>query len=155
MFLKPHPGSLHGEQVGVASLTMARLQAEIFSREAVPRVAPRAIDAQAMRRRYGPVADDCIAAMRVKTLDADRARALNARLEARWPALRHCLQAVALAPERLEQALAAAGAATRPEQLGIDPAFYREAVLCAREVRERYSMLDLAADAGLLEAFRG
>lgn len=153
MFLKPHPGSLHGEQVGVASLTMARLQAEILAHEGVPRVAPRAIDTQAMRRRYGPVADDCIAVMRAKTLDVDRARALNARLEARWPALRRRLQAVALAPQRLEQALAAAGAATRPEQLGIDPAFYGEAVLHAREIRERYSMLDLAADAGLLDRF--
>jgi glycerol-1-phosphate dehydrogenase [NAD(P)+] len=103
-----------------------------------------------MRRRYGPLADDCLAVMRAKALDADRVRA---RLEASWPELRRRLQDVALAPERLEQALAAAGAAARPEQLGIDPVFYRDAVLHAREIRERYSMLDLAADAGLLQGF--
>ena len=153
MLLRPHPGSLHGEQVGVASLTMARLQAALLASEEPPRVAPREIDAAAMRRRYGPLADDCLAAMRAKALDAGRERALNARLEERWPELRRRLQDVALPPERLEQALAAAGAAVRPEQLGIDPAFYRGAVLHAREIRERYAMLDLAADAGLLEAF--
>jgi glycerol-1-phosphate dehydrogenase [NAD(P)+] len=38
-------------------------------------------------------------------------------------------------------------------QLGLDVEFYREAVCHARETRERYSALDLAADAGLLEAF--
>jgi glycerol-1-phosphate dehydrogenase [NAD(P)+] len=153
MLLRPHPGSLHGEQVGVASLTTARLQAMLLGREEPPRVATREIDAAAMRCRYGPVADDCLAAMRAKALDAERARALNARLEERWPELRRRLTDVALPPARLEQALREAGAATRPEQLGIDPAFYREAALHAREIRERYAMLDLAADAGLLEAF--
>jgi glycerol-1-phosphate dehydrogenase [NAD(P)+] len=149
MFLRPHPGSLHGEQVGIATLTMARLQAEILAGEQ-PRLAPPAIDAGAMRRRYGPLADDCLAVMRAKALDADGVRA---RLEERWFELHHRLSAVARAPERLEQALDAAGAPRRPEQLGIDPAFYREAVLHAREIRERYSMLDLAADAGVLETF--
>ena len=57
-----------------------------------------------------------------------------------------------MAPERIERALREAGAATRPEDLGIAPDFYREAVLHAREIRERYGMLDLAADAGRLEA---
>ena len=52
-----------------------------------------------------------------------------------------------------EQALREAGAVTRAEDLGIDPAFYRGTVLHAHEGRERYAMLDLADDAGLLEAF--
>jgi glycerol-1-phosphate dehydrogenase [NAD(P)+] len=153
MLLRPHPGSLHGEQVGVASLTTARLQAALLARDEPPRVAPQAIDAPAMRRRYGALADDCLAVMRAKALDADRADALNARLEERWPELRRRLTDVALPPARLEQTLVAAGAAVRPKDLDIDPAFYREAVLHAREIRERYAMLDLAADAGLLEAF--
>jgi glycerol-1-phosphate dehydrogenase [NAD(P)+] len=153
MLLHPHPGSLHGEQVGVASLTMARLQAEVLSHEEPPCVVAQGIDEKAMRRRYGPLADDCLAVMRAKALDGERARALNARLEARWPELRRRRQAIAIAPESLERALREAGAATRPQDLGIPPAFYREAVLHAREVRERYGMLDLAADASLLAAF--
>jgi glycerol-1-phosphate dehydrogenase [NAD(P)+] len=39
------------------------------------------------------------------------------------------------------------------EALGLDGGFYREAVLHARELRDRFGMLDLAADSGLLEAF--
>jgi glycerol-1-phosphate dehydrogenase [NAD(P)+] len=150
MFLHPHPGSLHGEQVGVASLTMARLQAEILSHEEPPRVVPQALDEEAMRRRYGPLADDCLAVMRAKRLNGEGACTLNARPEARWPGLRRRLQAITAAPERIEQAMRAAGAAVRPQDLGIAPAFYREAVRHAREIRERYGMLDLAADAGLL-----
>jgi glycerol-1-phosphate dehydrogenase [NAD(P)+] len=153
MFLRPHPGSLHGEQVGVASRTMARLQAEILAREQPPTVAPQRIDADAMRQRYGRLAGECLAVMRKKALDADAAETFNARLAERWPAIRARLQAVALPPERIEQAMRSAGAATVPEDLGTDSAFYRAAVLHAREIRERYSMLDLAADAGLLKSF--
>jgi glycerol-1-phosphate dehydrogenase [NAD(P)+] len=153
MLLEPHPGSLHGEQVGVASLTTARLQAALLAGDEPPRVTPQAIAAPAMRRRYGALADDCLAVMRAKALDAERAHALNVRLEERWPVFRRRLLEIALPPARLEQALAAAGAAVRPKDLDIDPAFYREAVQHAREIRERYAMLDLAADAGLLEAF--
>jgi glycerol-1-phosphate dehydrogenase [NAD(P)+] len=151
MFLRPHPGSLHGEQVGAASRTVARLQAEFLARDEPPRVAPQPIDVAATRQRYGRLADECLAVMRNKALDAGRAQALNAKLEQSWPAIRARLQAIALPPERIEQAMCAAGAAMRPEDLGVDPAFYRDAVLHAREIRGRYSVLDLAADAGLLE----
>jgi glycerol-1-phosphate dehydrogenase [NAD(P)+] len=152
MLLHPHPGSLHGEQVGVASLTMARLQAQILSHQEPPSLVPHALDQKAIRRRYGPLAQDCLAVMRTKGLNTERARALNVRLQSHWPELRRRLQGIAVAPGRLERALRGAGAATRPEELGIPPSFYREAVLHAREIRERYGMLDLAADAGLLEA---
>ena len=151
MLLRPHPGSLHGEQVGAASRTLARLQAELLARDEPPRVAPQPIDVAATRQRYGRLADECLAVMRKKALDAGRAQALNAKLEQSWSAIRARLQAIALPPEQIEQAMRVAGAAKRPEDLGVDPAFYRDAVLHAREIRERYSVLDLAADAGLLE----
>jgi glycerol-1-phosphate dehydrogenase [NAD(P)+] len=49
-------------------------------------------------------------------------------------------------------ALAAAGGATTALELGLDPQLYREAVLHAREMRNRYSALDVLADSGELEA---
>jgi len=54
---------------------------------------------------------------------------------------------------RLEATLAAAGAATRPAELGIDPDVYRTAVGHAHEIRDRFTFLDLAALTGRLEAF--
>jgi glycerol-1-phosphate dehydrogenase [NAD(P)+] len=45
------------------------------------------------------------------------------------------------------------GGVTSARELGVDPAFYREAVRHAREMRNRYSMLDLADDAGLMDEF--
>jgi glycerol-1-phosphate dehydrogenase [NAD(P)+] len=53
--------------------------------------------------------------------------------------------------ERLEAAMAAAGAATSGLDLGLERGFYQGAVRHAREIRRRYSILDLAGDAGVLE----
>ena len=149
-----HPGSLHGQQVGVAALTMARLQQAILARDTPPRVHPTRIDEADMARRMGPeIAAQCLAKHRKKTLDATGAAAMNEKLAAVWPELRDELLAFAVPVDEMRALLAAAGGPTTPEALGLDPAFYREAVLHAREMRDRYSMLDLADDAGLLADF--
>ncbi len=54
-----------------------------------------------------------------------------------------------------ERTLRRLGAPARPEDLGWSPAFYRDAVLHAREIRNRYTFLDLAGDAGLLPSAAG
>ena len=94
-----------------------------------------------------------IAEFRAKALDEAGAAAMNAKLAAIWPELRRELKPFMLPPEQMRDALAAAGGPTTAAELGCDVGLYREAVLHAREMRNRYSMLDLAADAGLLEDF--
>ena len=53
----------------------------------------------------------------------------------------------------LEAALAAAGAPRRGADLGWSPAFERTALVRARQIRNRYTFLDLAEEAGRLGAF--
>jgi glycerol-1-phosphate dehydrogenase [NAD(P)+] len=149
-----HPGTLHGQQVGVASLTMARLQQHVLARETPPVVRPTRIDEADMARRMGPViAAQCLAEHRKKALDDAGAARMNATLAEIWPALREELSAFALPHQEMRRMLAEAGGATTALELGLDPRFYREAVRHAREMRNRYSMLDLADDAGLLDEF--
>ncbi len=52
------------------------------------------------------------------------------------------------------KALKDSGGPTTAKELGIDVDFYREAVIHAREIRKRYSALDVAADAGYLRGIR-
>jgi glycerol-1-phosphate dehydrogenase [NAD(P)+] len=52
----------------------------------------------------------------------------------------------------MEAALKAAVAPTRPADIHIPEAFYRQAVLQAREIRDRYTFLDLAAESGRLDS---
>ncbi len=148
-----HPGTRHGQQVGVASLTMARLQAALFAAPDPPVVKPTRIDEADMTRRFGADnADQCLAQWRKKALTAQTAAALNEKLRALWPELREECRAFMLPAGHMEAAMRAAGGPTTAAELRLDLEFYREAVVHAREMRDRYSALDLLGDADLLEA---
>jgi glycerol-1-phosphate dehydrogenase [NAD(P)+] len=149
---RPHPGSLHGEQVGVATLTVSRMQHALLQAERPPEVRSTRLDETAMRARYGrALGEQFIAQLKAKALDENAAARMNARLAEVWPALTAQLRAVMVPTVRLRDALEAAGAPTTGEDLGLSAAFYRDAVRHAREIRDRYSILDLAGDAGVLE----
>jgi glycerol-1-phosphate dehydrogenase [NAD(P)+] len=154
MMAEPHPGSLHGEQVGVATLTLSRLQHALLRATRPPEVRPTRLDRGTMRARYGAtLGDQLIAQFKAKALDEAAAAQVNARLAEVWPSMSAQLREVMLPTARLQDALAAAGAPTTGAELGLRSDFYREAVRHAREIRDRYSILDLAGDAGLLEDF--
>lgn len=56
-----------------------------------------------------------------------------------------------LPPAELRRRLHALGAASLPGEIGVGPARLRSDLLAARQIRRRYTMLDLAAEVGLLE----
>ena len=149
-----HPGTLHGQQVGVASLTMARLQQRMLAEPAPPVVRPTVIDAAGMAARMGDdVARECLAEFRRKAFDAEGASRFNTHLASIWPALRAELAPFIIPVADMERMLAEAGGPRTAEGLGLDRGFYQEAVLHCREMRNRFSFLDIAADAGQLAAF--
>lgn len=73
-----------------------------------------------------------------------------ADIVARWDAIVDVLKRVP-SPEKVRQGLAKVNAPTTLRELGIDPEMALETVLHARYMRERYTMLDLAAELGVLE----
>ena len=149
-----HPGTLHGQQVGVASLTMAALQERILAEAAAPVMQPTQLDEADMIRRMGPaIGAQCAEEYRKKALDADGAAALNAKLAEIWPSLREECLAIAVPVQTMRARLAAAGGATSAAELGLDRAFYREAIRHAHEMRNRFSFVDIACDAGWLDDF--
>jgi glycerol-1-phosphate dehydrogenase [NAD(P)+] len=97
--------------------------------------------------RFGAGAGDvCWQEVAPKLLDRARADELNDRLARAWPAIRARLAAVALGGDRLRAILAAAGAPIEPATLGWPPALFADALRHAREIRNRYTVLDVAAD---------
>jgi glycerol-1-phosphate dehydrogenase [NAD(P)+] len=149
-----HPASLHGEQVGVATLSISRLQNALLGAERPPVLRPTRIDEAAMLRRFGPdLGRQCLAEFSAKALDQAQAQHLNVKLGDDWPEITGQVRQAMLPTERLLQALAAAGAPTTAADLGLSPEFYRDALRHARGIRNRFTILDLAADAGLLEGF--
>ena len=135
--------ALHGEQVGVAALVMARLQSAVLARTA-PRLRPIGITHASVISHFGPERGAAVWED-VRTKQVDLA-AVNGRLATHWPAFRARLAAIVKPPEELAAVLTSAGAPTTPTQLGFSEALFAEAFTHAREPRDRYTFLDFAAD---------
>jgi glycerol-1-phosphate dehydrogenase [NAD(P)+] len=140
----PHH-AFHGEQIAVATVAMARLQDATLAGP-TPAVRPTAVTRDDVVRRFGVQGEACWREFEHKRLDAAAADALNARLAARWPAIRDRIAAVTRGATAITRALAAAGAPTEPADLGWSPALFADAFAHAREIRNRYTFLDLAGD---------
>jgi glycerol-1-phosphate dehydrogenase [NAD(P)+] len=153
MLAKPHPGTLHGQQVGIATWTMARLQSQMLAGKQPPKLQPLKVDEVSLQRRFGRLAPFCKEAIAKKPWDAAGTRKLNQRLERDWATISERLRSVMLPMMALEDLIEETDMPRLAIQLDIDPGVYREAVGHAHELRDRYSFLDLAAQAGILERF--
>jgi glycerol-1-phosphate dehydrogenase [NAD(P)+] len=141
----------HGEQVGVTTLSIARLQERMLERMPLLRV--DTADEAGLVARYGDELGRSVwPEFAAKRLDAARADELNARLAANWDDFCQRLAAIQLPSARIEKALRAAGAPVQAEEIGLTRDFYEDALLHGREIRDRYTVLDLAAGAGRLAA---
>ena len=129
-----HPGTLHGQQVGVASLTMARIQRHFLSSETPPVVGPTRIDADDMARRMGAeIAAQCLTEYQKKAFVPTSADAVNEKLAELWPTLRRECLDMMLPVEEMQRLLKSACGATSARELGLSVDFYREA--CAPRPR--------------------
>lgn len=145
-----HVEALHGEEIGVCALAMARLQQRILTHDTPPVIHPSTITRDDVFAHFGPIAGEaCWAELAPKLHDAAGAEALTARLASGWDAMRTRIAGVTHGAARMERVLAAAGAPATPEALGWAPSLLPDALAHAREIRNRYTFLDFAADSGL------
>ena len=149
-----HPGTTHGQQVGVASVAIARLHHELLSLDKPPLIRATHIDEAEFVARYGAdIGRMCYAEAKKKAFDRAGAEAFNRQLAALWPQLREELRPMLMDPADMKKTLAAAGGPTTATELGLDRKVWRDAMKFARDVRNRWSFLDLMDDAGLLDEF--
>ncbi|HEX2691767.1 MAG TPA: iron-containing alcohol dehydrogenase [Kofleriaceae bacterium] len=141
------PGTFHGEQTGVCALAMAELQDRILALDTPPVLQPTQVTRDDVVRHFGPERGESLwREFAAKQLDRSRADALNTRLAAGWDALRARIQAVTPGHVRMTEVLAAAGAPLVPADLGWPRPLFDDALRHAREIRNRYTFLDFAAD---------
>ena len=149
-----HPGSSHGEQVGVTTLTMSALQNRILGAESPPLVGPTAFPEDALRARYGDAKAETMAEQNAtKALDQAAADRINALWAEDWAGFVAPLREVMLPFSRLLEGMTKAVAPRTASELGLDPSFYRDMVRDARFTRDRFSILDVAGDSGQLDDF--
>jgi glycerol-1-phosphate dehydrogenase [NAD(P)+] len=87
-----------------------------------------------------------------KAIDATELRRQLTLLRTIWPELRESLRAQLIPFEKAAMMLDAAGAATRPEQIGISRERLGASYMQAHFIRRRVTVLDLAVRTGTLDA---
>jgi glycerol-1-phosphate dehydrogenase [NAD(P)+] len=141
---------LHGEQVAVATLTMARLQEAVLA-AGPPRLRASTITSAILKDRLGSdIGESCWREFEPKRLTDEGAASLSQRAADGWDAFSGELQRASIPAARLEAIMKRAGGPTTPADIGLAPDFYATAVRNARFLRDRYTFLDLADDSGHL-----
>lgn len=147
--------ALHGEQIAVTTLVMAKLQDQILARDSAPLLGASKVSAGSLRSHFGEeVGAACWKDIQPKLADSERADRLNDRLQAIWPRLKAEIAAARRQASEIDVALAKAESPRRYAQIGLPRRSFKDAILHAREIRNRYTFLDLAADSGLLDPER-
>lgn len=144
------PPILHGEQIGVTTLSTARLQHAMLTGPRPVVIADTESDAAIVHRFGREVAPSVLEEFGHKRLDQAKADELNDRLASDWDDLRTKVLDVMLPLETIEATLRIAGSPLTPADISIERGFYDQALLHAREIRNRFTVLDLAAASGRL-----
>jgi glycerol-1-phosphate dehydrogenase [NAD(P)+] len=151
---KQHPGTVHGQQVGVATLAIAKLQKLMLDNPRAPKIKATVINEDAFTTRYGrKLGPMLFEEATKKAFDKAGAAAFNDQIERIWPELREELSKFMIDPQDMKKVIASAGGPTTATELGLSISVWRNAMKYARDVRNRWSFLDLADDCGLLDEF--
>jgi len=154
------PPLSHGHKVAIVTLAMSAFYERFLARDltsldidaAVAAWAPwEEVEADIRARFQGALADHAVAETHVKYVDAAGLRERLGTFVGRWAGLRPRLEKQ-LAPARtLQQMLRDAGAPAAPEDIGLTAADVKATFPQAMYYRSRYTVLDLAREAGWFE----
>jgi len=152
--------ALHGEQTGVSTLISLRLYEKLTALDdgAVNRLcqektaseAPRDFEAR-MRELFRELAEAVLPYARTKFLDRQALLQRRRQIADQWMQIRAALAAIVIPAAQSRAYLQAAGAVWRIRDLGISTGEAAFAYRYARYIRNRYTVLDLSAELGMLE----
>jgi glycerol-1-phosphate dehydrogenase [NAD(P)+] len=139
----------HGACVAVACVAVLRLYDWLMDQD-LTQLDPAAIAAAApdMETKARMIA----AETQAKHVERAALQARLGRLQQVWPALRARLKAQLMPAEAMIRLLQAAGAPALPRDIGLTDDDLCRTIRGAVFIRSRYTLLDLLAEAGLLEA---
>jgi glycerol-1-phosphate dehydrogenase [NAD(P)+] len=154
-----HP--LHGYQVAIGTRLCTALWERLLALPATridvaalsQRWQPWAMRAQALRREHGPLFSVIEAEAQAQQLTHDQYRTELEHIARVWPRLKDTLAPMILPLARLKELHAQAQVPATAQAVGQTAATVRHALLHAADVRARYTVLDLARQLGVLEAW--
>jgi glycerol-1-phosphate dehydrogenase [NAD(P)+] len=154
----------HGHKVALGTLIATAIYERLIARgldgidpgEAARRLPSPAEREKAIRERFenSPAAPGAVAAAVGVSLSKLAPRVAEARVaeaRGRWPALSKRLEAQLMPYAELKEAFSAAGCPVRAEDIGLSREYAIRTAFRAQMIRDRYSILDLLFDAGILD----
>lgn len=155
------PPLSHGYKVGVGSVAVAALYELLLDRDlstvdigAVTAAWPSREETEARVRSAitaESVVEPAVKETAAKYVDAEALAARLERVVELWPELRKRLADQLLPAAQLRDMLRAVGAPADPDDIGLTRDDLKAAYRQARLIRRRYTVLDLAAEAGVLD----
>ncbi|HEX5334678.1 MAG TPA: sn-glycerol-1-phosphate dehydrogenase [Propionicimonas sp.] len=151
------PPLSHGHKVAIGTLAMSAFYERFLARDlasldieaAVAAWAPwDEVEADIRRRFTGALADHAVTETRVKYVDGDGLRRRLQTFVSGWAVLRPRIAAQVLPARTLQDMLRAAGAPSVPADIGLTAEDIRATFPRAMYYRSRYTVLDLAREAG-------
>ena len=148
----------HGTQVGVGTVLILKAVEELLTRKVdfdAARRAAAAYDPAAwrgeMERAYGPAAPGIVELEETAQKNApdNRLRRIDA-MEQNWDAITALLRALP-SSAYIAELLEGLGSPSQPGEIGVDPALLRDTFLYCKEIRARYTILQMLWDLQLLE----
>lgn len=152
---------LHGTKVGIGTIAITYAYNKLKDMNidfaaAKANVADYDFDAwcEYMKKAYGVSADSVIKLeKKVQKNGAEgRLRRINA-VEEHWAEMRALIAELIPTVAQMEETLGGLGGAIRPAQVGIPQEMFYNSVCTAKEVRDRYTILQMLWDLGLIEDF--
>lgn len=154
------PPLSHGFKVAIGTLAMCAFYERFLARDltsldidaAVARWAPwDEVEADIRSRFSGALADNAVKETRAKYVDNNGLRDRLQTYVTNWEALKPRVTAQLTPARELQAMLLAAGAPATPEDIGLTAADVRATFPRAMYYRSRYTVLDLAREAGWFE----
>ena len=154
------PPLSHGFKVGVGSIAIAALFERVLERnianldvEAAKREWPskEEVEERVRAAHNPPLEENAVKQSFAKYIDADQLGERLEKLKELWPELSGKLREQLMPAGELRDMLKAAGCPTSPEEIGLSIEDFKATYRRAQMIRSRYTVLDVANEAGILD----
>ena len=126
---------------------------EVRVLESTPILTPDTTTREDFIRQYGEeLGRSCWEEFAQKRLDRAATDKLNARIHETWDTIRERITSITYPTGYLETVLLPAEAPTTASEIHLQRPFYEQSLLRCREIRNRFTFLDIAIRSGLMES---
>jgi len=156
------PNHLHGEKVSLGTYIMCILYHKVFSNDFAaikklistpPRIQVPEERVTRLTKAFGKTAPAMIERWRSNLPDEKRKRYVVEFLASNWEKLQGMVKEELPKPAELASILDKAKAPYRFKEMGYDLSMIEDAIICSKEISQKYSLLYVLDEIGLLEHF--